>query len=188
MTDKSQAALIKSGIVARHAGAGHVVVRFDDLDGMESAPWPVVGARYHKDKGSHPPDIGAQVACVCDEHAENGFVLGEIPSDADAPGTDNPALWHWNMRDGSVFSFDPETGRLEITLTGDAVIKGPSLMLDVAETTCTGKMTVKGLFTYQSGMAGSGGSAGTKISGTIQHDGGALTSNGITLHTHTHTE
>ena len=48
-------------------------------------------------------------------------------------------------------------------------------------------LTVQGLLTYQAGLAGTGGGAGTVISGSITQTGGTLSSNGIVLATHTHT-
>ena len=49
-------------------------------------------------------------------------------------------------------------------------VQAPSITLDAPQTTCTGKLTVKGLLTYTSGMAGSGNSgsgAAASISGTV---------------------
>lgn len=119
MTDKTQAALLKFGDVVSVTDAGHVCVRFPDLDGMVSKPLKVVVSRAHKDKASHTPDVGAMVACVVDENIEDGVVLGEVYSDADAPANGNPALWHWKMADGSEFAFDRDSGKWWVKVTGD---------------------------------------------------------------------
>ncbi|KVZ03386.1 Gp138 family membrane-puncturing spike protein [Burkholderia stagnalis] len=42
------------------------------------------------------------------------------------------------------------------------------------------------LLTYQAGMAGEGGGAGTTIKGDIDHRGGSITSNGVTVDKHHH--
>lgn len=123
MTDKTQAALLKFGAVASVTDAGHVCVRFDDLDGMVSKPLKVVVSRAHKDKAHHAPDIGAQVACVVDENIEDGVVLGEVYSDADPTATGNPALWYWKMADGSEFEFDRDSGKLRIKTTSDITVE-----------------------------------------------------------------
>ncbi|QOD81880.1 phage baseplate assembly protein V [Chromobacterium haemolyticum] len=123
MTDKTQAALLKFGTVASVTDAGHVCVRFDDLDGMVSKPLKVVVTRAHKDKAHHAPDEGAQVACVVDENIEDGVVLGEVYSDADPTATGNAALWYWKMMDGSEFEFDRDSGKLRIKTTSDITVE-----------------------------------------------------------------
>ena len=123
MTDKTQAALLKLGTVTSVTDAGHVCVRFDDLDGMVSQPLKVIVPRAHCDKAHHAPDVGALVACVVDENIEDGVVLGEVYSDADTPATGNPALWYWKMADGSEFEFDRDSGKLRIKTTSDISIE-----------------------------------------------------------------
>jgi hypothetical protein len=72
-----------------------------------------------------------------------------------------------------------EGGELMINAPGGTTIKTPS-------THNTGTLTTDGLLTYKDGMTGTGGGAGTNITGTITQSGGTLSSNGIVLHTHTH--
>ena len=57
-------------------------------------------------------------------------------------------------------------------------VQAPSITLDAPQTTCTGKLTVNGLLTYQSGMSGAGGAAVT---------GGDITADGMSLKAHHHT-
>lgn len=123
MTGKTQAALLKYGEVVSVTDAGHVCVRFADLDGMVSQPLKVVVARAHRDKAHHAPDVGAMVACVVDENIEDGVVLGEVYSDADPTATGNAALWYWKMADGSEFEFDRESGKLRIKTTSDITVE-----------------------------------------------------------------
>lgn len=77
-------------------------------------------------------------------------------------------------------------GSYVINAPGGFTVNAPNSTLNSAQTTCTGKTTSQGLLTYQAGMAGTGGGAGTSISGPITHTSGDLSSNGIVLHTHTH--
>lgn len=72
-----------------------------------------------------------------------------------------------------------EGGALNIYAPGGTTIDTPS-------TLNTGTLTTEGLLTYQDGLAGTGGGNGTSISGDMTHSGGNLSSNGVTLHTHTH--
>lgn len=123
MTGKTQAALLKLGTVASVTDAGHVCVRFDDLDGMVSQPLKVVVSRSHRDKAHHAPDVGALVACVVDENIEDGVVLGEVYTTAASPAAGNPALWYWKMADGSEFEFDRDAGTLRIKTTSDISVE-----------------------------------------------------------------
>ena len=87
---------------------------------------------------------------------------------------------------GAAYIRITEGGELLINAQGGTTITTPS-------TKNTGTLTTEGLLTYQAGMAGVGGGAGTTITGAINHvgsysqSGGSVTSNGITAHTHTHT-
>jgi len=49
-----------------------------------------------------------------------------------------------------------------------------------------GTLTVLGLLTYSAGLAGTGGSPGTVITGSITQTGGTISSNGVVLDSHTH--
>ena len=89
-------------------------------------------------------------------------------------------------------------GSYVINAPGGFTVNAPNSTLNSAQTTCTGKTTSQGLLTYQAGMTGAGGGAGTAITGPINHIGdytqngafgntGSVTSNGIVLSSHTHT-
>jgi phage baseplate assembly protein V len=60
-------------------------VRFAE-DGLVSAWLPVMQAKTSKDKFYHIPDVNEHVACLMDEHAENGVVLGAVYSKNESPG------------------------------------------------------------------------------------------------------
>ena len=78
------------------------------------------------------------------------------------------------------------TGEVQVTADGGATVQAPTVTLDSPATHCTGTLTVDGLLTYKAGMAGTGGGAGTTISGSITQTGGTLSSNGISLSGHHH--
>ena len=69
-----------------------------------------------------------------------------------------------------------------ITLTAATItLDGP--------TTCTGPLTVQGLFSYLAGLAGSGGGAASaNITGNVNVIGGEVRVDGIGVKTHHHTE
>lgn len=73
-------------------------------------------------------------------------------------------------------------GALQINAPGGVTITTPN-------TTNTGTLLTQGKLTYQDGMAGSGGAAGTSISGNISHTSGSITSLGKKIDgSHTHNE
>lgn len=79
-------------------------------------------------------------------------------------------------------------GNATITAIGDIALKAAKLTVD-AITTFTKTVTVKGLFTYVAGMAGSnnGNGKGAEIAGGIKNTGGSIISNAIDLEEHHHT-
>lgn len=77
---------------------------------------------------------------------------------------------------------------------GSITLKAPtSVTIDTPMTTITGDLIVQGkatitkLLTYLGGLLGGGGS-GSSITGNLTHTSGALTSNGIQLDTHKHSD
>lgn len=128
-----------------------------------------------------------------------GFVLGGLFSDA-FPAPSSSADEHVCVYpDGAVIRYHHQRQHLEVRGVKTALIQATEYCtIDCPEITTTGNLTVGGdlivkgsgtvhqLLSYQGGMAGQGGGAGTVISGTIQHQGGALSSNGVALDAHVH--
>lgn len=67
------------------ADKGLARVSFEE-DGIESAWLPVLQKKTLKDKHFHIPDKDEHVACLMDEHAENGVILGAVYSKNENPG------------------------------------------------------------------------------------------------------
>ncbi|MGF6878352.1 Gp138 family membrane-puncturing spike protein [Paraburkholderia sp. MM5477-R1] len=63
---------------------------------------------------------------------------------------------------------------------------GGNIEIDGALFTVKCPAVFEKLLTYQAGMAGQGGGAGTQITGDIDHSGGTISSNGVTVDGHTH--
>ena len=83
--------------------------------------------------------------------------------------------------DGSTV-IDLNAGAMTVTVTAPV-----SVTLNTPITHCTGAMIVDGLFTYKSGMVGSGGSTSAQITGNIVVTSGNVSADGIDLKTHVHT-
>lgn len=81
---------------------------------------------------------------------------------------------------GSAYIRLTASGALNISAPGGTTIDSPT-------THNTGALTTDGLLTYQDGMAGSGGTHGTTLSGNLNHTAGTITSLGKRIDgSHTH--
>lgn len=93
-------------------------VRFDELDGFESAFIPVGQRKTHRDKDYWMVDVGDQVACLMDEHAEDGVILCSIYSGADKPPVTSKDKRHVRFEDGTTVEYDRSTGALAVNCVG----------------------------------------------------------------------
>lgn len=139
------------------------------------------------------PSVGEQVLLLAiGGELDTAFVLPGIYSD------DNPALsasadaWLVEFPDGAVMSYEPETGALtvtgiktaDVTASDSVAVSVPVVLikaetrvtLDTPEVVCTNKLTTGTLEVKQGG----------KMSGNIEHSGGAFTSNGVQVDKHGH--
>lgn len=133
----------KRGIVSA-TKPGFARVRFDDIDGLISTWLPVVYPKTQNDKICWTLDVSEQVACLMDEHLEDGCIVGAIYSQADIPPVTSADKLHLLFKDGGSFEYDRVTGAMTIVCKGAVTIKAPSVTLDTPETTCKGKLTVQG--------------------------------------------
>ncbi|HCE6987353.1 TPA: phage baseplate assembly protein V [Pseudomonas aeruginosa] len=187
----------KQGIVAE-SRPGFARVRFDDVDGLVTAWLPVLHPKTFADQVVWTLDAGEHVGCILDEFMEDGCILGAIYSDADAPPVSSPDKFRLQFKDGGSVEYDRSSGAMNIvckgvanlTADGDVTVKAPSVTLDTPQTTCTGKLTVEGLLSYNGGMVGKGGSGGAaaSISGTVEVTGGDVKADEISLKQHRHKE
>ncbi|MDF8362020.1 phage baseplate assembly protein V [Achromobacter anxifer] len=137
----------------------------------------------------NPPTTGEQVIILCpggDPAA--GIVLAGLNSDAIPAPSDSPDEHVTVYPDGARIAYNHSAGALTATgittLTAEvadtSTLKCPDIKLD-------GNVTVTGLLTYLAGMSGRPGKGNTtKITGTVTHEDGILSSNGVVLHTHRH--
>ncbi|PTB19549.1 phage baseplate assembly protein V [Trinickia symbiotica] len=168
-------------------------------------PWitPAAGASREWD----PPTFGEQVILLCPGgDPAQGVVLRGLFSEAVFPPSFVPSAHTREYADGAVIEYDheahslsvelPESATVTITAPGavtvrtkDATVQADNITLDAQQTTCTGALTVKGPFAFESGVTGKGGDSGA----TMQVDGaadftGEVKSKGISLPHHSHRE
>lgn len=135
-----------------------------------------------------PPTVGEQVLLLCPSgELRNGVVLCGIPSDAiDVPShsADETLTLY---EDGATTTYNHVTGTLAITGIQKVILEATaSVLVKCPDTTFDGNVTIKGLLSYQNGIAGLGGENGNVITGDFTHQDGKLSSNGVVLDDHGH--
>lgn len=135
-----------------------------------------------------PPSVGENCIVLSPSgEIANGLVLCGLASTQFAAPSHSADETVIVFPDGAKANYNHASGSLNVSGMKKIVI-------DCPDSTFTGKVTVQGLFTYQAGMQGANGSGGTtQITGDFVHTGslnntGEISSNGIVLATHTHSE
>ncbi|AMP37449.1 phage baseplate assembly protein V [Ralstonia solanacearum] len=136
----------------------------------------------------NPPTVGEQVLLFCPSgDLSNAVILCGIPTAAnDVPSAD-PNRTVTLYPDGALTSYDHATGLLTVQgvktvfleAAANVLVKAPNTIFD-------GDVTVKGRFAYENGITGHGGENGNKITGSLTHEGGQLSSNGVVVDDHDH--
>lgn len=143
----------------------------------------------------NPPTIGEQCMVLSPSgEPAGGVVIYGTYSAANAAPSESPDEHVTLYPDGTRISYDHVKGHLEVSGIKTALVKAStSVTLDTPLTHITGQCVVDDLLTYKNGLAGTGGGNGSKITGSIKHEGthtqtgGSLSSNGVVLDAHAHT-
>jgi phage baseplate assembly protein V len=109
------------------ATKGLVRVQFADNENLVSWWLHVLAANTQDNKFYAMPDVGEGVACLVDEHCENGVVLGAVYSQVDGTPVQDSNKFHMRFKDGTQLEYDREQhkltgqvqGSVELTATGD---------------------------------------------------------------------
>jgi len=97
---------LKFGAVCdRNAPLGLFRVNFDE-DEITSDWLSAVVTNTQGSKVSHPFDINEQVACLMDEHCEQGVILGAVWSNEDQPDGAGDDVWRVFFSDGAFLQYD----------------------------------------------------------------------------------
>lgn len=139
------------------------------------------------------PSVGEQVLILAiGGELDTAFVLpGIFSDDHPAPSASSDAI-HVAFPDGAVIEYEPESGALtvsgiktaDVTASDSITATVPVVLvkaetritLDTPEVVCTNKLTTGTLEVQKGG----------KMSGNIEHTGGAFTSNGVQVDDHDH--
>lgn len=160
--------------------------------GIETGWLPWFERRAGETRTWDPPTIGEQ-AMVLSPSGEpaGGLVLVGLFRAAHPAPDASPTTHVTDYPDGARISYDHASGHLEVAGIKTARIEASvSVTLDTPDVYCTSRLTVDGLLTYKDGLRGAGGTSnGNIVSGDFIHGGeGVLSSYGIVLSTHHHTD
>lgn len=133
--------MLKYGIITEiDAAKGLARVHFDE-DGIVSDWLPITVPKAMEDSFSFFPDINEHVACVMDEHADNGVIIGSLYNSQTQPNGGNPNKWRVRFKDGTVIEYDRAAhklyvdaqGQVEIKATGAVKVDGQSTVDVIAQ-------------------------------------------------------
>lgn len=133
--------MLKYGLIKEiDANKGLVKVSFDD-DEIVSGWLPVLKQGTKSNKYFHIFDSGEHVACMMDEHCENGVVLGAIYSKDETPGSVKGAdIAGVVFSDGTVVKYDRSSHKMTIQVaSGNVEIEATKMKL-TGDLEVTGKI------------------------------------------------
>ena len=177
--------MLKIGIIEEcQPEKGLYRVRLDE-DDIKTKFIPVCVPNSKTTKFEAPLEVGEHVACLMDERAEDGVIVGAIYSEADKPETGaGENVWRTTFADGSYVMFDKNSGELTVNTKGKVIVESAS---DV-EITCT-KMKVTGDVEVTGSITGSNGmdiTGAISATGNIESTGGDVKALTVSLLTHVH--
>lgn len=161
-------------------------------DGIETAWIPLLQKNTKDTKHFHMFSIDEHVACMMDEHAENGVILGAIYSKNQNPGDVKGAdIEGVQFSDGTKVSYNKATSELTVDCSGKVIINcteatvtaSSKVTLDTPTVELSGDLTVQGDINANGGMTAGGD---MEASGDIKTSTGDVIATTISLKTHIH--
>ncbi|MGC5887867.1 phage baseplate assembly protein V [Ralstonia pseudosolanacearum] len=179
--------LLRIGTIAeiRHTRPPAVRVR---TGGITTTWRPWAERRAGRTRTWNPPTVGEQVLLFCPSgDPANAVILCGIPTDDNDVPSNDPNRTVTLYPDGALTSYDHAAGLLTVQGVKTVFLEAAAnVLVKAPNTTFDGDVTVKGRFAYENGIAGHGGENGNKITGSLTHEGGQLSSNGVVLDKHDH--
>lgn len=186
--------LVRLGTIAQ---IDHATARCRVHLGQLVTAWlPWISQRAGTTRSWTPPTVGEQVIVFSPSgEPAAGVVLTGIYTEAHDQPSSSATKHVVEFPDGARIEYDHAASALSATGIKTATVQASEhVTVDCPENTITGNvliqgsLTVEDLLIYRNGLNGSGGSAGNGnvITGDLTHTDGDLSSNGIVVHTHTH--
>lgn len=178
--------LIRLGHVAE---VDHAAARIRVQTGGLLSTWiPWVTPRAGFTRVWNPPTVGEQVLILSPSgELAAGVALSGLYQSAHPAPSDSPTLHRTTFPDGAVIEYDHDSHHLDVSGIATAAIHADiSITLDAPMTYVTGQLDVTNLITYHNGIAGTGGSHGNHVTGSINVVAGDITADSISLKTHVH--
>lgn len=121
---------LRFGIVSRiNAATGEAFVKFEDLDGLETAELPMLYPKTLKDHFYRMLDVGEHVACLMDEHLENGVILGAVYDDENLPPEGDANKCYIQFENGTTITHDRTNGNIDIKTAGTVTVDAPNVRI-----------------------------------------------------------
>lgn len=198
--------MLRYGTVSERDSTGGLLrVEFTE-DGIVSDWLPMVVAAGAKNSFFALPDVGEQVACMMDAHAENGVVLGAIYSANTKPKQASDDISSVEFSDGTKVIYDRAAHTLLIDTVGDVTIKttanvlvecvnatvkaSTKITLDTPNAQFTGNVKIDGTGEVSGNLTARGNvnvSVDVNVQGGVTTGGDVRAGNGtVGLLTHTH--
>lgn len=115
--------MLRFGIISNiDAAKGLARVSFEE-DGIVSGWLPLVFPKAAGDSFSWMYDINEHVACLMDEHADNGVILGAIYSTANQPNGGNKDKFRVVFSDDTTIEYDRSAHKLFADVKGQVEVK-----------------------------------------------------------------
>jgi phage baseplate assembly protein V len=149
------------------AAKGRARVHFEEDDLVSDwLPMAVKSSKANKHESWY--DVGDFVACMMDQHTEDGVIVGAIYDDNNTPPIGNKDVEAKTFSDGTVIKYDRSSSTLTIECVGEvtvqctnATVQADQVTIDAPQSEFTGDVSVQGQLS----------AAGLSSSGDIESDG-----------------
>ncbi|HDR1500319.1 TPA: phage baseplate assembly protein V [Pasteurella multocida] len=126
------------------------------------------------------PDVGELVAIILDARGEGGCVLGAVFNTQDPTPTQDNNMWMKKFKNGTVISHNRKTGDVVVSTSGQVTVTAATAIVN-AESTINGNTTINGDVAVNGEISATGA-----VSSSTSVDAPSVTSNGVSLDSHTH--
>jgi phage baseplate assembly protein gpV len=136
------------------------------------------------------PDIGDQVSVIMDEHNENGYVSGSLPSNVDITpvGVTLNKTFFIQTKDGTTFQYDRSTSSYSVAFTDAAGSISITMQTGASFTLASdGTLTLQDAHGTQLELDNAGNcycSGNLRVKGTITEGFGTGATVGVSTHQH----